>query len=128
MPQSYVSEETLLEKKVWVVVGATPNRDKFGYKLYQKLKTKGYRVYAVNPFYPDIEGDPCYPDISCLPEVPQVINMVVSPKRAKVVLEEANRLGIRYVWYQPGSYDQDLLDMTKKLGIEYVLGCVLVSA
>lgn len=128
MPENYVSEESLLEKKVWAVVGATPNREKYGYKLYQKLKSKGYQAYAVNPVYPDIEGNPCYPDLSSLPEVPQVINMVVSPKRGRAILEEAARLGICYVWFQPGSYDQELLDMTKKLGIEYVLGCVLVSA
>ncbi|NLL52746.1 MAG: CoA-binding protein [Peptococcaceae bacterium] len=123
-----MDEATMLQQRIWAVVGATQDPEKFGYKLYKKLKSKEYRVYAVNPLYDQIDGDKCYQDLSSLPEIPQVVNMVVSPKRGKAVIEEAARLGIKYVWFQPGTVDDELLKLTKNLGLESVQGCVLVSA
>jgi predicted CoA-binding protein len=120
-------EQELLEKKIWAVVGATQNRDKYGNKLYRKLKSSGYIVFAVNPLYEEIEGDKCYKDLSSLPEKPQVIDMVVSPQRGKAVVEEAAKLGIKYIWFQPGSFDEELLEFTRKMGIEAVQACVLVA-
>jgi len=96
-------EEIMLEKKVWAVVGANQNPEKYGNMIYRKLKVKGYEVYAVNPNYDTIEKDKCYKDLSSLPVVPEVIDMVVSPKRGILVLEEASNLGIRYIWLQPGA-------------------------
>jgi len=120
-------EELMLEKKVWAVVGANQNPEKFGNRIYRKLKNRGYEVYAVNPLYDSVEGDPCYKDLSSLPKLPDVVNMVVSPKRAKPVLEEAARLGIRYVWFQPGTYDDEVMEVAKELGLETALACVLVA-
>ncbi len=123
-----MSEETMLEKEVWAVVGVIPNPQKYGYKLYQKLKRDGHRVYAVNPLYEAIGEDKCYKDLSSLPEMPQVVNMVVSPKRGKAIIEEAAKLGIKYAWFQPGSFDEELLELTENLGMQSVQACVLVSA
>jgi len=123
-----VFQESMLEKKVWAVVGASTNPEKYGYRLYRKLKSRGYSVYAVNPSYDVIGGDKCYRDLTSLPEIPQVINMVVSPERGKLIIEEAAKLGIKYIWFQPGSCDDDLLKLTEKLGMESVQACVLVSS
>lgn len=120
-------EEKILEKKVWAVVGANQDPEKYGNMIYRKLKTRGYEVYAVNPMYETIEGDKCYKDISSLPKVPEVIDMVVSPKRGKLVLEEAAQLGIRYIWLQPETYDDELLKLIDELGLEAVQACVLVA-
>jgi len=119
-------EKLMLEKKVWAVVGANQNPEKYGNIIYKKLKSNGYEVYAVNPLYDTIEGDPCYKDLSSLPRVPDVINMVVSPKRAKPVIEEAAKLGIKYIWFQPGTHDSEVLELARNLGLETVQACVLV--
>ncbi|MGI6449222.1 MAG: CoA-binding protein [Desulfitobacteriia bacterium] len=123
-----MSEKIMLEKKVWAVVGVPANPQKYGYRLYQKLKKDGYKVYAVNPLFEAIGEDKCYKDLSSLPEIPQVVNMVVSPKRGKAIIEEAAKLGVKYAWFQPGSFDEELLKLTEKLGIQSVQACVLVSA
>ena len=120
-------EEQMLEKKVWAVAGANQDPEKYGNMIYRKLRTRGYEVYAVNPTYETVEGDKCYKDLSSLPKTPEVLNMVVSPKRGRPVLEEAARLGIKYVWLQPGTYDDDLLKLIDELGIQAVQACVLVS-
>ncbi len=119
--------EVMLGKKVWAVVGATENPEKFGNRIYRRLKQRCYEVYAVNPMYDIVDGDPCYGSLSELPKVPEVIDMVVSPKRAIPVLEEAAKLGVRYIWFQPHTYDDEVLRITEQLGLEYVLDCVLVA-
>lgn len=117
----------MLDKKVWAVVGANDRPEKFGYKIYKKLKSRGYTTFAVNPVYKTVDGDMCYPDLSSLPQVPEVIDMVVSPERGKSVLEEAAKLGIKNIWLQPGTYDDDLLSTIEKLGLTAVQACVLVE-
>jgi len=52
-----VLDEKMLEKKVWAVVGASDNPEKYGNLIYKKLKSRGYRVYPVNPNYETIDGD-----------------------------------------------------------------------
>lgn len=120
-------EEIMLKKKIWAVVGANDNPQKYGNMIYKKLKAYGYTVYPVNPKREFIDGDKCYPDLSSLPQKPDVIDMVVSPQRGMLVLEEAAKLGIRYIWLQPGTYDDDLLALIDKLGLQAVRACVLVA-
>jgi len=120
-------EELMLEKKVWAVVGANQDAEKYGNMIYRKLKARGYEVYAVNPVYDIVEGDKCYKDLSLLPVVPDVIDMVVSPKRGYAIIEEAAKLGIKYIWLQPGTYDDKLLERINELGLQSVLACVLVA-
>ena len=117
----------MIGKKVWAVVGANTNPEKFGNKVYRRLKERGYEVYAVNPKYDSIDGDPCYKSLSELPKVPEVIDIVVSPERAVPAIEEAARLGIKYVSFQPHTYNNDVLKLANKGGMEIFAGCVLVE-
>ena len=127
MPDEMMLEEKMLEIKTWAVIGANDDPEKFGNRIYKKLLSRGYTVYPVNPKYESLEGNPCYRDLSSLPQKPEVIDMVVSPKRGRPILEEAARLGIEYIWFQPGTYDDELLEFTKAKGLKYVLACVLVA-
>lgn len=120
-------EEMMLEKKIWAVVGANEDPTKYGNIIYKKLLSRGYKVYPVNPKYETVEGHPCYKDLSALPEKPEVLNMVVPPKRGLPVLEEAVRLGINNLWFQPGTYDEALLVFAASKGLTAVQACVLVA-
>lgn len=120
-------EEMMMEKKVWAVVGANDNPEKYGNMIYKKLKKFGYTVYPVNPNYEEIEGDKCYKDLSSLPEKPEVIDMVVSPKRGMAVLKEAASLGIQNIWLQPGTYNDEVMELIKSEGLTAVQACILVA-
>lgn len=120
-------EETMLEKKVWAVIGANDKPEKYGNMIYKKLKAFGYVVYPVSPNYETIDGDKCYKDISSLPEKPEVLDMVVSPKRGMAVIEEAVKLGVNYVWFQPGSHNEEILNYAAENGMNAVTSCVLVA-
>ncbi len=120
--------ETLLSKKKWAVVGATQNESKFGYKIFKKLKTFGYEVYPVNPVYDTIDGEKCYPSLEAIGTEIDCVNIVVAPERAAPALEKAHELGIRNIWFQPGTFTPEIIDRSEVLGMNTVYyNCVLVE-
>lgn len=121
-------EEQMLHKKIWAVIGANQNPEKYGNMIYRKLKRQGYTVYAVNPMYQEIEGDHCYGTLKDLPQKPDVLNMVVSPAIGIGFLQEAKELGIKNIWLQPGTYDEPVMKLIKQLRLTAVQACVLVAA
>lgn len=120
--------QEMLNEEVWVVVGATQNTSKFGYRILKRLRNAGYKTYAVNPVYSEVDGEACYPSLKDLPEIPTCINMVVSPDKAPGFIEEAAQLNIPYIWFQPGAFDQNTIDLAREKGLKSVYyNCVLVE-
>jgi len=120
--------KSMLDKKVWAVVGATENPDKFGNKIIKKLKRFGYEVYAVNPMYQEVDGEICYPNLSELPVKVDCVDVVVSPDKSVNVLQEVIELGIENIWFQPGTFTPEIVDKSEQSGINTVyLNCVLVE-
>jgi len=120
-------EDEMLRKKRWAVVGASTDPHKFGYKIYMKLKRFGYEVYPINPGYSDIEGDPCYGSLSALPVKPDVVDMVVNPRIGVNIINEASNLGIKYIWFQPGTFNDEIIQLAEDKNIQYVKNCVLTE-
>jgi len=117
----------MLSKKIWAVIGANNNRSKYGNIIFRKLVSKGYKVYPVNPLCEEVEGNKCYKNLSSLPEIPEVVNMVVSPEKGIEFIEEAWSLGIKNIWLQPGTYDKKLVERGNQLGLNLYMSCVLVE-
>ncbi|MEJ8553850.1 CoA-binding protein [Tepidibacter sp. Z1-5] len=113
-------KEEMIKMKKWAVVGATDNRSKYGYKIFKKLNDKGYIVHGVNPKYSEIEGYEIYNSIKDIPEKVECVSVIVNPKISNELLDDISDLGIKNVWFQPGSFDQDTIDKAKKLGINIV--------
>lgn len=118
----------MLDKKVWAVLGATPNKGKFGYKIYKKLKDHNYEVYPINPKYDDIDGDKCYKSIEDLPVTPEVLDFVVPPQISFNAIDEAKKKGIGNLWFQPGTSNDDVVNKAKENDFKVVHNdCVLVA-
>ncbi len=117
----------LLEFQSWAVVGATADEEKYGFKIYKKLKDKGYHVYPVSPKYQEIDGDKVYKTLDQLPQNPEVVCFVVNPKIGMSIVNDCDNLGIRYIWLQPGTVNDELLALAQEKGIEAVQACVLVT-
>ncbi len=120
-----MSKREMLEKKIWAVIGANQDPEKFGNKVYKRLKEKNYEVYPVNPKYSTIDDDVSYKDLTSLPKKPDVINMVVSPEIGKRFIEEAINLGIKNIWFQPGTISKEIFQMLKNSDIKVLQACVL---
>ena len=121
-------EDFLKKSNVFAVVGASRDPRKYGHQIYRDLRTAGYTVYAVNPNADQIVGDKCYPSVESLPQMPQVVDLVVPPKVTNQIVKTCKKLGIRKVWMQPGSESETALKFCKENNIEVVYGvCVIVE-
>ncbi len=119
--------EQMFEKKNWAVLGATPTTSKFGYKIFKKLKNCQFNVVPVNPRYEAVDEVPCISDLKNQSSI-DVVNIVVAPDLAISALQDIVESGIEYVWFQPGTYNQEVLDRAQALGLKIVYGyCVLVE-
>ncbi|HLR21050.1 MAG TPA: CoA-binding protein [Tissierellaceae bacterium] len=113
-------KEEMLNMKSWAVVGTTINKDKFGYKIWKKLKEHNYNTYGVNPNYEKIDGEIIYHSLNDIPNKIDVVDIVVPPKVSINILEEIKELGIEYVFFQPGTYDDTVVKKADELGLKYL--------
>lgn len=121
-------KEEMLEKKSWAVVGVTNKKDRFGYKIWKILREHNYTSYGVNPNYNEIDGEKIYQSLKDVPGKIDIINMVISPKYGASILDQAKELGIEYIFFQPGTYNEDIINKTESLGFRYLIGdCIYAT-
>ncbi|NLX61586.1 MAG: CoA-binding protein [Tissierellia bacterium] len=118
----------MLKKKVWAVVGVTTKKDRFGYKIFKKLQEHGYETYGVNPKYEEVDGEKVYPTLKSIPKKIEVVDVVVPPKVTLGLLDEIKDLGIEYIWFQPGTYDEEVVEKAESLGFKNLFNdCVYAT-
>lgn len=120
--------QKLLELKNWAVVGATQDTSKWGYKVFNKLKSRGYNVYPVNVKQDEIDGVKCYHSLKEINADIDVVSLIVNSRVGMGVLEESKEKGIKNIWCQPGAESQDLIAKAESYGMNIIYNeCVLVE-
>ncbi|HTP00463.1 MAG TPA: CoA-binding protein [Anaerolineales bacterium] len=126
--------QDFLAQKTIAVVGVSNKRETGCNSNYLKFKSAGYKVYAVSPHITEHKGDPCYPDLRSLPEVPDAVFILASPKVTDEIVKQCVELGVKHVWMhcmmgvKPGaaagmtSVSQAAVDLCKQNGITVVPG------
>ncbi|MFC5177116.1 CoA-binding protein [Nocardioides taihuensis] len=66
--------------------------------VYQRLRERGYDVFAVNPNADTVEGDACYHDLKSVPGGVDAVVIGTRPSRAEDTMRECAELGIKHVW------------------------------
>lgn len=122
------TKQEMLDKKVWAVVGVTAKKEKWGSRIYNILKEYDYETYGVSPNYEEINGDKIYPTLKDLPVKVDVVDLVVGPKISLNILDEAKELGIEYIFFQPGTYDDLVVKKAEELGFKFVINdCIYAT-
>jgi len=104
------------------VVGVSASRRKFGNAIYQELKDRGKKVFAINPKTDTVDGDPCYPNLTSLPEKPEGALLVIPPAATMAVIREAASLGIERIWLHQGAESAEGEARCPELGLKPVSG------
>ncbi len=122
-------EENFFNKKfVYAVVGASNNREKYGFKVFKDLKDSGFKVIPINPHEKYILGVKVYKSLSSIKERVDVVVTVVPPKITEEIVKECFKLGINKVWMQPGSEDKEAIDFCRKHNIIAIYNtCIMVE-
>jgi len=119
-------EHFLDRKNTVAVVGVSASHDKWGWKVYNELRTAGFRTYPVNPKYENIDSEKCYPDLESLPEKPDLVITIVPPAVTLKVVEQCAKLGIGRVWMQPGSESENAVKFCRENGIDVIYNACFV--
>ena len=70
--------------------------------VYQRLRERGYEVFAVNPNAGEVEGDRAYPDLRSIPGGVDAVVIGTRPAYAEGTVRECVELGIKHVWMHRG--------------------------
>lgn len=82
-------------------VSRTP-KDHGSNVVYQRLRQRGYEVFAVNPNADEVEGDRCYLDLKSIPGGVDAVIIGTRPETAEATMRECVELGITRVWMHRG--------------------------
>ena len=119
--------DNMLGLKIWAVIGATDNKEKFGYKIFKTMLEAGLEVYPINPGIDEVLGKKCYPTLKDLPVKPDAVNVVVPPKVGEQIMHECTELGIHNIWLQPGADTKQVIQVAEGLGHTVVTACIMVE-
>jgi uncharacterized protein len=94
--------EFLTGKRVAVTGVSRHPKDHGANVVYQRLRQRGYTVFAVNPHADQVEGDTCYHDLKSIPGGVDWVVIGTRPETADVTMRECADLGIKRVWMHRG--------------------------
>ena len=108
MIKSMVLEKLKEENTVIALIGASNDKNKYGNKIYQDLRTKGYNVVPINITEDTIAGIKTYKNVLDLKESPSIINFVVPPSIGFRITKELVENNFDNFWYQPGAESEEI--------------------
>jgi predicted CoA-binding protein len=109
--------------KTVAVIGASPDRRKYGNKALRAFRQAGYRVIPINPHHAVVEGEPAYGSVLEYPGEIDLATVYVPPHVGKLVIESLARKGIGDVWFNPGADTPEVLTEARALGIRPIQAC-----
>ena len=87
--------------------------------VIQRLKERGYEVYAVNPNADKVGDWKCYPNLEAIPGGVEAVVIGTRPEHGETTMQEVVKLGIAMVWMHR-SFDQGSVSETAtKYGREH---------
>ncbi len=99
--------------------------------VFQRLRERGYEVFAVNPNATEVEGVAAYPDLKSIPGGVEAVVIGTRPERAEATMQECAELGIKHVWMHRGFGGGSVCDEATVYGREHGIqvihgGCPLM--
>lgn len=111
------------------LVGASRAPHKYGNIILKDLTRRGYPVVPVNPHETTIEGLAVARSLDEVEPPVAIINVVVPPAAALDVVQRTAKPPSDVIWFQPGSYDPNVLDAARERFDTVIAGdCIMVVA
>ena len=81
---------------------------------------EGHKVYPVNPNVDQINGETCYKDVTSLPDNVDRLYIVTPKDQTAAVLKEAAAKGIKNVWIQQRSENDEAVRLAEESSINLI--------
>jgi hypothetical protein len=94
--------------------------------VFNRLRERGYDVFAVNPNADQVEGAASYHDLKSIPGGVDAVVIATAPDNAEGTIRECDELGIKQVWmhrsYGSGSVSDAATAYGREHGITVIDG------
>jgi uncharacterized protein len=94
--------------------------------VYQRLRSRGYEVFAVNPHADEVEGDACYRELASIPGGVDAVVIATRPEHVLGTMRECIDLGIGKVWmhraFGTGSVSGEAASLGRDNGVTVIDG------
>ena len=104
----------------YVVIGASANPEKYGYKVFKDLLDNGFQVIPINPKGGKLLGQLVYKTIMDYPQEIDTAVFVVPPMVSRKVMPKIIEKGVTTVWFQPGSQDEQAIKLAQDLSLIHI--------
>jgi uncharacterized protein len=119
----------LAQKRI-AVAGVSRNKRSHpvGNLIYQRLKSAGHDVFAVNPHMQTFEGDCCYPDVQSIPGGVDGVVIITRPEFTERIVRDCRTAKVRRVWMHQSiakgttSVSPDAVDYCRRHDISVIAG------
>lgn len=127
MPTIKEAAAAFLTKRRIAVTGVSHKPEGHGSNVvYQRLRERGYEVFAINPHRSEVEGDPCYPNLASVPGGVEAVVIGTRPEHAEGTIRECAELGIGHVWMHRsvggGSVSHEAAETGRRHGMTVIEG------
>lgn len=94
--------EFLKTAKTVAVVGLSNNPMRASHGVAQYLKSRGFKIYPVNPNETSVLGEPAFPDLESIDGPIDIVDVFRRPEFVPAIVDSAIRKGARAIWLQQG--------------------------
>ena len=127
VPVKEAAADFLAQKRIAIAgVSRKGGGEHGGNVVYERLKQRGFDVFAVNPHADEIDGDPCFADIASIPDGVDAVVIATWPEIAPSVMQQCIDAGVRRVWmhrsFGSGSVSDEATALGRSNGIAVIDG------
>lgn len=89
-----------LDQKRIAIAGVLRDNGRYpvGNLVYDRLKSTGHDVFAVNPHMRDFKSNRCYPNLQSIPGGVDGIVIITRPEATERIVRDCTEAGVQRVW------------------------------
>lgn len=112
-------------KKLTVVLGASPNPARYSYLAVMRLKANGHPVVAIGSKQAAIDDTPIITEHPALENV-DTVTLYLNPQRQEAYFDYILQLHPKRIIFNPGTENPALEQLAQQHGIQPIEACTLV--
>lgn len=113
-------------RKTIVILGASPNKDRYANKAIHMAKAKGLTPVLVNPNYQEIDGISVLSSLTEIKEKADFLSIYLGFAHLEKVIDEIKHFQVDSIILNPGSDSEEAIALLEKHNIPIRQACTLV--
>ncbi len=111
-----------------MIIGASRDPAKFGFKAVRAYRLQGHEVFPVNPHADEIDGVPCFRRVEDVPG-PIERGVLYLPEESALLAIDAvaRRADVGELWISPGADTPAVIAAAERAGVNAVYACAIVD-